>query len=306
MRVTRLSRLHRNAPVLEGSQDAPRLRRRLSHRRHVCRGERAAVEQTGQTFGVVGVEVREHQDVHPTDAEVVQAPVDPVGIRTDVDDDRRVRTGRQDGRIPLTNVAEHGQPTGRWPRAMVVAQWNGHQPRRDRNDDDSNRQASVPSHGRRFAHGYRDHDHRNDREHERTGETRGDRHRRPRQIGPALCDLSDPPGEARRRCAGQVRQRWAQRRNHRRQHAEQRDGCDRRRDQQIRWNGHQAEPRVEQHHDRRGHELRRQRHGECRRDCPWDPAAPRSGPAWSERDQRQRGQRGQHEPVCTAQERIDE
>ena len=88
---------------------------------HLDLAHLAAVEHPAQPVDVVGVEVGEHQQRHPVDAEPAQAAVDRARVGPGVDDDGRARPGAQHQRVALADVAGREHPAARRPARASAA-----------------------------------------------------------------------------------------------------------------------------------------------------------------------------------------
>jgi hypothetical protein len=257
---------------------------------------------TPQTVHVVGVEVRQDNGIHDLHAESVEAAVDEVGVRPDIDDDGAVRSRPHDDPVALPHVTDHEPPARVRPghRASRCEQGDADDTEHDR--------------GQRVCEGCREHGSpdeqdkdRHDGQEDGSPRTVGPRDRRARHDGQRSRDAHDPE----RRQARHPREPPGQGRRHERhtraRHpADRRDRHERRRKQIGHHGNHRHRP-LQQHDDRPTHDLRRERHRDGRseqtrstRQATSDRLAPRPG----KDEQPQRRQGRQHESIRPSQPRI--
>ncbi len=87
-----------------------------------------AVEHARQAVDVVGVEVGEHDDRHPTYPETLQAPVDQHGVRPRVDHDGPGSPRVEDQSVALPDVAgDHHPAVGRPARGRQRPHHHDHE-----------------------------------------------------------------------------------------------------------------------------------------------------------------------------------
>ena len=113
----------------------------LGQRGHLHRADGPAPQHAGQPLDVVGVEVREHHEGHPADAEVAQTAVDRVRVGPGIDDHRGRRAGGQHHGVPLTDVADDRDPTRRRPPGPHPERRGGH----EQHDQDTRGPTAVPA-----------------------------------------------------------------------------------------------------------------------------------------------------------------
>lgn len=109
--------LHRNVSGGGPALHPGPLPRWLLERSHVDGVHLASLQDTGQAFDMVGVQMAEHDQRHVTDVQVIEAALHPRWIRAGVDDDRARRAGPQHQPIPLADIARDEGPLLRCPRA---------------------------------------------------------------------------------------------------------------------------------------------------------------------------------------------
>jgi hypothetical protein len=88
----------------------PHTGQRIQKRPGDDRTDPAAMQNAGDAADVVEVIVREDQERDVRDCEVVQAPVDRHRVRSGIDHDGRMRSGRKHERVALPDVARDEDP----------------------------------------------------------------------------------------------------------------------------------------------------------------------------------------------------
>ncbi len=272
--------------------------RRLGQPGHLDRPHPAATEHTGQAVDVVGVEVREHHQRHPSYAQPPQAPVDQGRVGTGVDHHRRAVTGVEHQPVALTHVAGHQHPPAwRPPRRR-----QRHQHQHQQQDRGADRPAPSgqqrPEHQRQPAADQGQHQQRH-----RTGRPA---HRCRRQRRRPVRDRDHPVGAPGGRGADRPPERHPDRGQQATAETEHGRRGHRRRGEQVGHDRDQAHLARDRGHHRRARELRRQRDGQCLGRPPGQPPAQRVTPARRQEHDPRRRQHRQREPDLPGQPRVEQ
>ncbi|GAA1757582.1 hypothetical protein GCM10009681_31060 [Luedemannella helvata] len=272
---------------------------RLGQHRRSDRQDVPAPGDAGHAVDVVGVEVAQHQQLHPVDAEPAQAAVHERRLGAGVDHDRAARPDGQHERVALADIARDHEGPGRRPPA-------GQHPYGQPADGRAHRhhEGDPP---RRPPPGRHQQSERHRGEQQPAGEPVGPRQVAGRHVGTPVGDRHEPAGGP----AGQPGQELGRARPDRRdgggQHAEHGGRRDRRDGQQVGRHGHRAHGAGQRGDDRPAGDLGGGRDGERLRDHAGHPAGHhRVPPARRQQHEPAGGQHGQRETGIAGQVGVDQ
>ena len=211
-------------------------------------------QQARHAFDMIGMQVGQHEQRHPTDPQPSQAGVDRARIRSAVDDQRGAGAGADGEAVPLADVAAGQHPAGRRPRRPGQHE---HQPGQHRARCPSGADPPKPAASQQQKQGAGQREHQ-----QRTEPALGQRQRGPRLAGPGLGDQDQPVGGQPGQPGGELGRRHADGGGQRGHDAEQRRRGHRRDREQV--GRHRQQPHLagDGDHDGPARQLRGGRDGE--------------------------------------------
>ncbi|GAB2677442.1 hypothetical protein GCM10027194_07020 [Thalassiella azotivora] len=284
---------------------------------------------------MVGVEVGDHQQVDALHAQPAQATGDGRVVLPGVDEHRGLRSGADDEGVALPHVARHGPPPGRRPGASETEGLPRSGQQHHRQQQHGGAAGGQPDRGERAtgepvrggpARGeptrgeptrgepttgqhppeHEDGRERRGGEEQRTADALGPGDGRGRHLRPAAGHERDPGGRPARAPRHPPRDDAGDRGDGGGHHAEHGRGCDGRRDEHVRGDRDEGQPRVDEHDDRRADRLGRRGDGQGQGEGPRQPPAERVRPRPGEHHQPGGRQHGQGEAERPGQPRVDD
>lgn len=142
-----MRRAHRNADGLGPTPDTQGFAVRLWDRGRLDPADRAPAEHARQALDVVGVEMAQKHQRNAVDAEIAQAPVHRVGVRSGIDHDSGAAAGVEDEGVALAHVAHHGEPVVRRPAGQRTGERRRAHQGHGQHDRHGGHHQRTPHHG---------------------------------------------------------------------------------------------------------------------------------------------------------------
>jgi hypothetical protein len=289
--------LHGDSACGQSVPDDPHSRDRVGQRAGEHRTEAPAANNAGDAGDVIQMEVSEDQQRDVPNAEIMQAPIHRHRIRPGVDHDRAVTPRRKDERVPLTDVAGHEHPSGRWPRQ------DGRSHRYLDNDRYQRPHRQQPPQS--SSDGERDHGRTQHQQRQGPGNATRPRDGDAVQVPEVVGNPNQPPARPARQLREHRAHRDGERRGHRGDKPQHR-GCGHYGlGQHVGGDRDQAQSTRDRDDHRSRHQMCCRPDRDCFRQHGRHPApAQRVGPARCDHQQRRRGERGHRETGIGRQRRI--